>query len=152
MAHSGDVTQTTELSYDKCRELLSGGVVGRAAVCTPTGPRILPVNYAVIDDSIVFRTTPYSVLGTYAWNTQLAFEVDQVDHEFQRGWSVVAVGRGEMVDDDADLAAIRAFRNPQPWAGGARLLYVRLRWDGLTGRQLGTGWTRDEEMPVRRTM
>ncbi|MGH3363728.1 MAG: pyridoxamine 5'-phosphate oxidase family protein, partial [Nocardioidaceae bacterium] len=52
-----------ELSVDECVELLSANVVGRAAICTPSGPHVVPVNYAVDGDSIVFRTTPYSVLG-----------------------------------------------------------------------------------------
>jgi uncharacterized protein len=150
--HSGGVNELIELSYEKCHELLSGGVLGRAAVCTPSGPRIMPVNYAIVDDSVVFRTTPYSVLGTYAWNTQVAFEVDHVDYETHQGWSVVATGRGSLVDDGEELAGIRESWNPKPWAGGARMLYVRLRWDELSARRLGTGWTRENEMPVRRTL
>jgi nitroimidazol reductase NimA-like FMN-containing flavoprotein (pyridoxamine 5'-phosphate oxidase superfamily) len=127
-----------ELSRERCRELLSGAEVGRVALCTETGPLIWPVNYSVVEDSIVFRTAPYSVLGTRAWNSRLAFEVDRVDADRQQGWSVVATGQGEMVEDPDELAMIRAFRNPHPWAGGAaRVLYIRLRWDGLTGRELG---------------
>ena len=129
-----------ELSYEKCRELLSGSEVGRVALCTDSGPQILPVNHSVVDDSIVFRTAPYGVLGTYAWNTRLAFEVDHIDHERQQGWSVVATGTGTMIEEADELAVIRTFRDPHPWAGGAsRLLYVRLRWTGLTGRQVGSG-------------
>jgi uncharacterized protein len=134
------VTEPTELSYDKCRELLSGGVVGRVAMCTASGPRILPVNYSIVQDSVVFRTTPYSLLGTYAWKARLAFEVDHIDHERQQGWSVVATGDGAMIEDADELAAIRSHWDPQPWPGGAqRQLYVRLRWDELTGRRLGSG-------------
>ena len=58
-----------------------------------------------------------------------------------------------MIEDPDELAAIRAFWNPRPWAGGAqRLLYVRLRWDELTGRRLGNGWTHENELPIRRTV
>jgi len=146
------MNEPAEMSYEKCYELLSGGVVGRAAVCTPSGPRIFPVNYSLVDESIVFRTTPYSVLGTYASNTQLVFEVDHVDYERHLGWSVVATGRGSLVEDTRELATIRSFWDPRPWAGGVRLVYVRLRWDELSGRRLGTGWTQDNEIPVRRTV
>lgn len=131
------MSESAVLTYDKCLDLLSTGIVGRAAVCTPAGPRIVPVNYSVVDESIVFRTTPYSVLGTYAWNTKLAFEVDDVDAETEHGWSVVALGRGSMVDDPTELAVIRSTWDPKPWATGVRLLYVRLRWDELTGRSIG---------------
>jgi nitroimidazol reductase NimA-like FMN-containing flavoprotein (pyridoxamine 5'-phosphate oxidase superfamily) len=146
------MNEPAALSYDKCLELLSGGVVGRVAVSTPSGPRIVPLNYSVIDDSIVFRTTPCSVLGTYGWNSELAFEVDEVDHEHQQGWSVVATGRGEMIEGAPDLAAVRAFWNPRPWAGGSRLLYVRLRWQELTGRRIGMDQTRETVTTVRRTV
>ena len=134
-----------ELSYEQCYELLTGAVFGRVAVSTPSGPRIVPVNYSLVNATIVFRTAPYSVLGTYARNSQLAFEVDHVDHHIRRGWSVVATGRGYLVDDLEELAEIRSLADPRPWAGGARLLYIRLRWDELSGRRVGEGWASEAE-------
>jgi nitroimidazol reductase NimA-like FMN-containing flavoprotein (pyridoxamine 5'-phosphate oxidase superfamily) len=126
-----------DLPYATCRELLAAGSVGRVGVCTPGGPRILPVNYVVIGDSIVFRTLPNSILGTYAWGSALAFEVDHVDYENERGWSVLAVGRGHRVDDSQELPAFRLMWEPRPWASGSRHLLVRLDWEELTGRRLG---------------
>ncbi|GAB2870176.1 pyridoxamine 5'-phosphate oxidase family protein [Nocardioides pacificus] len=146
------MTQTTELSYQECHDLLTGGVVGRVAMSTPAGPHIVPVNYAVIDDSIVFRTAPYSVVGTYAWNNLLAFEVDQIDYEHQHGWSVVASGRGRLVESAEELTAITTTWDPRPWADGSRPMYVRLEWDALTGRRLGGGWSAVQSMPVRRVV
>jgi nitroimidazol reductase NimA-like FMN-containing flavoprotein (pyridoxamine 5'-phosphate oxidase superfamily) len=141
-----------ELTEKECRDLLGAGGVGRVALAAPDGPHIVPVNYAVHDDSVVFRTTPYSVLGTHGWRTRLAFEVDHVDHERWRGWSVVAAGPGEMIEDADELAAIQTFWDPRPWAGGNRLLYLRLRWDRLTGRQIGAGWTPRGEPAERRVV
>jgi nitroimidazol reductase NimA-like FMN-containing flavoprotein (pyridoxamine 5'-phosphate oxidase superfamily) len=129
----------TELGYRECLDLLAGSSVGRVAFCTPQGPSIVPVNYAVVDDSIVLRTTPYSALGTHGWNSRLAFEVDRLDAEQHVGWSVVARGRGEMVEDRTELGLIRGFHDPKPWAGGSRVLYLRLRWDELTGRRVVAG-------------
>ncbi len=131
------MSEPAVLTYDKCLDLLSTGKIGRAAVCTPAGPRIVPVNYSVVGESIVFRTTPYSVLGTYGWKTQLAFEVDHVDVLEHHGWSVVATGPGAMVEDPKEVLAIRESWDPKPWANGVRLLYVRLRWAELTGRSIG---------------
>ena len=51
-----------ELDQEECNRLLRSGVVGRIAIVTPTGPYIVPVNYSVVDDMVVVRTTPYSVL------------------------------------------------------------------------------------------
>lgn len=125
-----------ELSTEECIDLLRDNVVGRAAICTPGGPHVVPVNYTVHGDAIVFRTQPYSVLGTYAWTSDIAFEVDHVDPERRLGWSVVVVGRGEMVEDVDELEAIRLVNEPTPWADGPRRLYVRLRWSQVSGRRL----------------
>ena len=125
----------TELSYDECRSLLESGEMGRVAVSTPLGPRIIPVNYTIAESSVIFRTTPYSVLGTYARNTNLAFEVDHVESD-HHGWSVVAVGRANMVENLDELREIRAEWDPKPWAGGKRSMYFRMPWHELTGRRL----------------
>jgi nitroimidazol reductase NimA-like FMN-containing flavoprotein (pyridoxamine 5'-phosphate oxidase superfamily) len=146
------MNESVELTVEECLELLNGSVVGRVAMCTPVGPRIVPINYAMYDDAIVFRTTPYSELGTYGWNTDLAFEIDFLDYEKHQGWSVVAIGRGELIEDQDELHAIRAGWDPTPWARGRRHLYIRLRWRDLTGRRLGGDWSHDSMMPVRRVV
>ncbi|MCW2763021.1 MAG: pyridoxamine 5-phosphate oxidase-related, FMN-binding protein [Marmoricola sp.] len=141
-----------ELSYAKCRELLGGGVFGRVAVCTPKGPRILPVNYSVVNEAVVFRTSATGVVADHEWGSPIAFEVDHVDYVDQKGWSVLVTGRGQRVTDAVELAHIRRTWDPRPWAGGSKPLYVRLAWDELTGRRLGQGWTHTNEIPVRRRL
>jgi nitroimidazol reductase NimA-like FMN-containing flavoprotein (pyridoxamine 5'-phosphate oxidase superfamily) len=141
-----------DLSAEECRELLSAGLVGRVAVCTPLGPHIVPVNYAVVDDAVVLRTSPYSILGSHARGTILAVEIDQFDYESQKGWSVMARGRAEAVTGAEDLNHIRNVCDPQAWAAGQRNLYLRIRWSELTGRRLGSGWDPTEGLPVRRAV
>jgi hypothetical protein len=84
----------------------------------PAGQRIVPVNHAMHGDAIVVRTTPYSELGTYGWKTDLAFEIDHIDHEAHRGWSVLITGRGAVVDDPDEIDDIRATWHPQPLGVG----------------------------------
>jgi uncharacterized protein len=141
-----------DLSPDECRELLSAGLVGRVALCTPVGPHIVPVNYTVVDDCIVLRTSPYSVLGSHARGTMLALELDQFDYERQRGWSVVASGRAEAVTSAEELSHIKSVWEPHAWAAGQRNLYLRVRWTEPTGRRLGPGWDPVAELPVRRVV
>jgi hypothetical protein len=133
------MAELRELSYAECRGLLVRQRAGRVAVSTPDGPHIVPLNYSVVDESIVFRTTPFSVLATYARNAKLAFEVDHFRDEQQLGWSVVARGRADVVTDPAELDRIRKVAPPAPWADGARNLYFRLGWQELSGRALGRG-------------
>lgn len=141
-----------ELTIDECLDLLASGVLGRVAISTPVGPRIVPVNYAMHDDAIVFRTSPYSELGTYGWNADVAFEIDNIDYEKHQGWSVVAIGRAEIVEDPAEVAAIRHSWDPRPWAAGQRNLYMKVVWRDLSGRRVGEDWARRSMAPVRRAL
>jgi nitroimidazol reductase NimA-like FMN-containing flavoprotein (pyridoxamine 5'-phosphate oxidase superfamily) len=132
------MSQTRELSDRECRGLLFSGVAGRVALSTPTGPHIVPVNYSVVDDAIIIRTSPYSLLGTYGRDTTVAFEIDEFDLEGPWAWSVQARGRVEPLIDRAELQVIRETAEPHPWAGGARTLFLRLRWTELSGREIGS--------------
>jgi nitroimidazol reductase NimA-like FMN-containing flavoprotein (pyridoxamine 5'-phosphate oxidase superfamily) len=143
------VAETRELSARDCERLLRSGVAGRVAVSTPTGPHIVPVNYTVVDDAIIVRTSPYSLLGTYGRDAMLAFGIDGFDNSgHRRGWSVQARGRVHAVVDRTEMERIREVAEPQPLAGGARFLYLRLRWTELSGRKLGTDWDPTRDLPV----
>ena len=141
-----------ELSADECRELLRAGLVGRIALCTPLGPHIVPVNYSVVDDTLIVRTTPYSVLGSHARGAILALEVDHFDYERHHGWSVVVRGRADVVTRADELEAIKGNWEPRPWAAGSRNLFLRIRWSELTGRRLGAGWHPVDELPVHQVL
>jgi hypothetical protein len=146
------VGEPVEMTVEECVTLLRRGVVGRVALSTPMGPRIVPVNYTAGEDFVVFRTTPYSELGTYGWNADLAFEIDSLDYESRQGWSVVAIGRAEQVQDPDEVGRIRAQSDPSPWVGGRRHLYIRLRWRDVSGRRLGPASPAEDEVPVRRVL
>lgn len=141
---------SSDLSQAESEALLRSGVVGRLALSTPTGPHIIPINYSVVDDAIIVRTSPYSLLGTYGRDNTVAFEIDQFDHEYHRGWSVVARGRAEFVTDTTELDHIRTVWQPHPWAAGTRELHLRLTWDELTGRRLGAHGNPVAELRIRR--
>lgn len=141
-----------ELPYPTCLALLASGVVGRVGFCATSGPKIFTVNYAVIDEAVIFRTTPHGALATDTIDAPIAFQVDHVDYEYHRGWSVLATGRAQAVERPEELDHIRAVWEPQPWAGGPRAVYIRLAWNELAGRQLGHGWDPKARLPVRRTV
>ena len=141
--------ESFELPPDECRELLAAGLVGRVAMCTPVGPHIVPVNYSVVGEALIVRTTPYSTLGSHARGSVLALEVDQFNYERQHGWSVVARGRADVVTDADELEEIKGSWQPRSWASGSRNLFLRIPWSELTGRRLGAGWRPVDELPVR---
>jgi nitroimidazol reductase NimA-like FMN-containing flavoprotein (pyridoxamine 5'-phosphate oxidase superfamily) len=141
-----------ELSEAQCVELLRAGLVGRAALCTPTGPHIIPVNYSVVDDAVIVRTTPYSILGSQARGSDLALEIDHFDYERHLGWSVLVRGRADVVTEAAELEHIQRTWNPVAWAAGSRNVYLRLPWSQVSGRRLGVGGDPSAGAPEKRVV
>lgn len=131
------------LTESECRALLADSQTGRVAVVAPDGPHIIPVNYALVDESLIFRTSPFSVLATYAGNANIAFEVDHTDDVRRVGWSVVARGRAHVVYDSQQLAHIARVWEPMPWASGERNLHIRLSYTELSGRSISKLEPRD---------
>lgn len=125
------------LSEAECRGLLADASTGRVAVVAPDGPHIVPVSYALVDESIVLRTNPYTVLARHADGAAVAFEVDHTDAVRRTGWSVVARGVASYVYDAAELAHIARVWEPVPWASGERNLHIRVRIAELSGRSVG---------------
>ncbi|MEV7409863.1 pyridoxamine 5'-phosphate oxidase family protein [Streptomyces althioticus] len=125
-----------DLDQEECRRLLSTHGVGRVAVTAPDGrPAVVPVNYEVVDDAIVFRTRPGSVPAAAAGN-EVAFEVDHVDEAMSQGWSVLAVGPATTVTDPDALRDLARRAHTEPWAGGTRDTWVSVRPTRLTGKRI----------------
>jgi nitroimidazol reductase NimA-like FMN-containing flavoprotein (pyridoxamine 5'-phosphate oxidase superfamily) len=143
------VPDSIDLTGEECERLMRTGDVGRVAICTPDGPHVVPVTYWVDGRSVVFRTSPYSLLGTYARNSLLAFEIDHVDEGPRRSWSVVARGRCRSIDDHDEVARLEAASPPRPWAPGTRNLFLSIPWSEISGRKLGLRWSTSTEPVVR---
>ncbi|MGY5051514.1 pyridoxamine 5'-phosphate oxidase family protein [Streptomyces sp. 900105755] len=128
--------QLRDLDPDECRALLSSHGVGHIAVSSPDGrPAVVPVNYEVVDDAIVFRTAPDSVAAA-AVETEVAFEVDHVDEALSQGWSVLAVGPARVVTDPEAVRGLARRAHSTPWPGGVREMWVSIRPTSLTGRRI----------------
>jgi hypothetical protein len=104
---------------------------------TEAGLRIFPVNYTVLADTIVFRTLPYGAIANSAHGAEVAFEVDDLDDELRSGWSVLAVGPCQRIEDPDMVRMIRSTDDPEPWASGQRNLYFQVSWTDVTGRRVG---------------
>jgi uncharacterized protein len=125
-----------ELSREECLDLLASKSVGRVAYCAPEGPEVLPLNYVLLGDSLLFRTAPHSALGQRLRLDVAAFQVDEIDDYTESGWSVLLRGMVTPVEYD-DLPP--AEQRPQPWAAGSRPLHLRLAPRTITGRRLLPG-------------
>jgi hypothetical protein len=119
----------------ECMALLAAKSVGRIAYTSDAGARILPVNYIIANNSVIFRTVPDGEIFHYALSSICAFEVDETDEFFQSGWSVVVVGRLQLATED-DFARMLYGKLPEPWAGGNRYMFVRLPCEQVSGRRV----------------
>jgi len=87
-----EVTYFERLDVPECLRLLGGGGVGRVVWQGADGLTVLPVNYRLINGAVVFHTSPASPLARLAEPTQVAFQVDEIDHGTAVGWSVLVRG------------------------------------------------------------
>jgi len=84
-----------ELSDDECWQLLGSGVVGRIAWNRAGRPFVIPVNFTVDGTTIHIHSSAYSTLVREVDDSQVAFQVDDIDDTTRSGWTVVAQGRAE---------------------------------------------------------
>lgn len=135
------------LSRDECLHLLGTQTVGRVVVVDHRTPHIVPVNYALDGDAIVFR----SGLGTKldaASRSNVAFEVDFLDDIAHTAWSVVVHGWAQEVtafDDPALLARLGALRI-EPWADFEKPYVVRIVGHSITGRRIARREPKSQEV------
>ena len=120
-----------ELTRDQCFVLLRTVEVGRVAVPrTDRAPLIVPVNFAVDGDAVVFRTGTGTKLQGVTTGP-IAFEADGVDPFRRQGWSVLLEGRA-YVATHGEVGHL----DVAPWAGGRRDHWVRLVPTEVTGRMI----------------
>ena len=99
---------------------------------------MLPVNFAVAGKAIIFRTAPDTLLAVYA-DGQVSFEADHLDEALGAGWSVLVHGRAHKVTDERGVNRLEDRTHLQPWAGGARDVYVRIAPNRISGRCIEPG-------------
>ncbi|WGY04496.1 pyridoxamine 5'-phosphate oxidase family protein [Nocardioides sp. QY071] len=116
------------LSDDECWSLLRSRPVGRLAWSGDDGVTVLPLNFAVVDNTVLLRTTPYSHLARDCEGSEVAFEVDELDEEVHTGWSVLVRGRCTRERQPSP--------GPTPWATGPRVLSLRIDVASVSGRRI----------------
>ena len=123
------------LTEDDCWDLLTKTEVGRVGITINAMPAIFPVNYTVVDRTIVFRTAPGTKLAAATAGTVIAFEIDEHRAADRSGWSVLAIGRAQ-VAHDLDLTVRVLASGLEPWADGKRTNLVRIEPEFMSGRRL----------------
>jgi nitroimidazol reductase NimA-like FMN-containing flavoprotein (pyridoxamine 5'-phosphate oxidase superfamily) len=123
------------LSPTECFDLLEPGGIGRVGFAAADGIMMLPVSFAVTAKTVIFRTAPDTLLALYA-NAQVSFEADCLDEALHAGWSVLVQGRAHQVFEERQVEQLQNRTRLQPWAAGARDVYVRIRPTRISGRRI----------------
>ncbi len=125
------------LSPVECFDLLEPGGIGRVAFASE-GIMILPVNFAMTGKTIIFRTAPDTLLALYS-NAPVSFEADHLDDALREGWSVLVQGHAHQITDEGEVKHLEDTTHVEPWAAGARDVYVRIAPTRISGRRIVPG-------------
>ena len=119
-----------ELAPEECWEMLRGQEFGRLAFHLLDEVHLVPINYAVDGESLLFRTAEGSKLLGVEINADVAFEIDEYDEEHAR--SVVVRGRARHLPEDEEH---RIEGLPlRPWVATPKYDVVEIVPTEITGR------------------
>ena len=122
------------LDREECLQLLEAQPVGRVAFTLAGRPMVLPVNFVLDREEIVFRTGAGSKLATALRSIGVvAFEVDHFDPQSQTGWSVLVQGSMDGILDITEMARLDQL-GLAPWLETSRPHWVRITTERVTGR------------------
>ena len=119
-----------------CFRLLGSVPVGRLAFLAGGEVVILPVNFAVDGQDVVFRTAAKSRLAGVEVGQYVGFEADAYDAAARTGWSVVVSGLAEVMKSQAEGARLDTL-GLRPWGGAsADRIWMRIRPTSISGRHI----------------
>jgi nitroimidazol reductase NimA-like FMN-containing flavoprotein (pyridoxamine 5'-phosphate oxidase superfamily) len=122
------------MSRDECLTALRAHRVGRVSVTHQALPVIVPVNYVVDGQTVVFRTRSDGFLAAACRSNVIAFEIDDLADDGSTGWSVLVVGVADALADSERVRA--AALGLASAAGDDRDHFVRVSIGQLTGRRV----------------
>jgi nitroimidazol reductase NimA-like FMN-containing flavoprotein (pyridoxamine 5'-phosphate oxidase superfamily) len=96
-----------ELGRDDCLGLLRDEAIGRVALTARALPVVLPVNFALLEGDIVWRSAQGTKLNDASTGFVVAFEVDHYEPDHKQGWSVMVQGLAHVITEADELQRAR---------------------------------------------
>jgi len=124
-----------EMGHNECLTRLAEGGFGRIAVVVDGHPVISPVHYATVDELVVFRIAPGSKLDDVLRGGPVSFEVDDVDLDAGRGWSVVVTGWARVATTPAQAEHFATLGLPR-WGPDDTDHWIVVHPERISGRRL----------------
>lgn len=124
-----DEAVTTRLSKDECWELLRADEFGRLAYRMSDEVHLVPINYAVDGDTILFLTGEGNKLLGVTMHPEVVFEIDAYDDDHAH--SVILRGLARRLEEDEEH---RAENVPlRPWVSTPKYNVVEIRPTQISG-------------------
>ncbi|EME63599.1 MULTISPECIES: pyridoxamine 5'-phosphate oxidase family protein [Rhodococcus] len=120
------------LSDEESWELLGTERIGRLVVVSGGRPDVFPINYAVRDRKLYFRTAEGSKLVELTLNAEVAFEADHVEQD--RAWSVVLHGRARNLVRYNEIQEAEEL-GLQAWVPTPKYNFVEVTASEISGRR-----------------
>lgn len=136
MMDFSDDPPVTVMTPRECWNLLANAEVGRLALAVKDEIDIFPVNFAVFEDALYFRTSPGSKLAELTANPRVAFEADRYDDVAAA--SVVVHGNAERLESQSDIDAADRL-DLHPWIPTLKYRWVRINPTRVSGRRFSRG-------------
>lgn len=126
-----DVDGVIELVQDRCWAALRAEEFGRLAYRLGDEINLVPVNYAVDGDTLLFRTAEGSKLLGIVMHPDVVFEIDAYGEDSAQ--SVVVRGKARLLEEDeahrADTSGLRS------WLPTLKYNVIEIRPVEVTGRR-----------------
>ena len=120
----------TVLTEQECWELIGTHELGRLGFHLLEQVHVVPVNYAVDEDTLLFRTAEGSKLLAVVMHGDVVFEIDEYDDH--SAWSVIVRGRAQLLDEHEEH---RADNLPlRTWVDNPKYNVVEITPTEITGR------------------
>lgn len=123
---------------EECLRLLATATLGRVGITFGALPVILPINFRLVGDRIVFRTGIGTKLDAATCNAVVAFEVDDIEPFSHTGWSVVVTGLAREITDPTELVELATANIPR-WAPSDGERIVEVSTQMVSGRRILPG-------------
>jgi|ERR1700681_845015 len=134
MAANVIMTDLEELDESECWDLLAQGTIGRLGLHFGAIPRIVPMNFSLLDRSIVVWSANGAAVTYALRDSVVAFQVDNFHLNPPEGWSVVAVGPSARVTDLRTLHAVGLLPTG-PWTLSHRHCVTQIEPRLISGRR-----------------
>jgi uncharacterized protein len=124
------------LHLGDCFTLLQSVPVGRIGFLAGGEVGILPVNFLLDGQDVVFRTATGTKLAAIEVGHYVSFEVDSYDPKAGTGWSVLVSGLAESVESEAEAARLDGLGLASWGATAPDRVWIRIRPTSTSGRRI----------------